>query len=66
VGQPADVNSNAQALQRAAMERILIEADEDPDSEAVVLNGRGYNYGPPPDVRFDPTVERAPADPQPQ
>jgi hypothetical protein len=37
------------------------------DSGLVVLNNRGYNYGPPPSVRFDPIgLERAPADPHAQ
>jgi len=37
------------------------------DSGFVVLNNRGYNYGPPPSVRFDPIgLERAPADPHAQ
>jgi hypothetical protein len=62
--QPADVNGEVEALQRAVMQQ-MIEAGDDPSEQGIVLNNRGYNYGVPPGVRFDPIVE-APADPQAQ
>jgi hypothetical protein len=56
---------------RAAISELMQDikeqkARENPDagSEWVVLNNRGYNYGPPPEVDIDPFVgPRAPAEP---
>jgi hypothetical protein len=66
VGSP-DVNGQAQELMRSVAQQDL-QPGQNPegDPDTVVLNNRGYNYGPPPGVRFDPIVERPPADPHAQ
>jgi hypothetical protein len=33
-----------------------VQPETDPGSDYVVLNNRGYNYGPPPGVRFDALI----------
>jgi hypothetical protein len=62
--EPQDVNAEAAELMRRIVEA---QAGQNPatESDFVVLNNRGYNYGPPPGVRFDPLpAGRAPLDPE--
>ena len=60
--EPQDTRAAMSGLVRDMKEQIA--RDNPAGSEWVVLNNRGFNYGPPPEVDIDPFVgPRAPAVP---
>ena len=67
VAASSDVNTEAaELMRRLAAEDLQPGQNPSGDSDTIVLNNRGYNYGPGPGLRFDPVVERPPADPHAQ